>query len=98
MIKKLAIASMAVMLLSFKGMGEVLINEDFSKFTAGSEETPDGTTLTSAKTDPRWEIPAQYTNQPGWKSCLSAERNTNRRSCSVDYISQDGFVGKRRYF
>ena len=68
MIKKLTILSVAAMLLSFNGMGEVLINEDFSKFTAGTEETPDGTTLTSAKTDPRWEIPAQYTNQAGWKS------------------------------
>ena len=43
---------------------QVLLEEDFSKFTAGSEDDPDGTELSD------WNdgtIDAKYTQQPGWR-------------------------------
>lgn len=42
----------------------VLVSEDFAKFTAGSEDDPDGTELSD------WNdgtIDAKYTQQPGWR-------------------------------
>lgn len=42
----------------------VLVSEDFAKFTAGSEDDPDGTELSD------WNdgtINAKYTQQPGWR-------------------------------
>lgn len=45
---------------------ELLLEEDFSKFTAGSEETPDTTPIDNyyAAMDPY--IPDTYFNSPGW--------------------------------
>lgn len=46
-----------------------LINEDFSKFTAGSADKPDQTSICDiyGKYGPqREEIPSQYTQEPGW--------------------------------
>lgn len=42
----------------------MLVSEDFAKFTAGSEDDPDGTELSD------WNdgtIDAKYTQQPGWR-------------------------------
>lgn len=43
---------------------KVLVQEDFSKFTAGSPDNPDGTELSDWSTG---TIDAKYTNQPGWR-------------------------------
>ena len=42
---------------------QVLLEEDFSKFTAGSEATPDATDVTDATTG---DIADELTNTPGW--------------------------------
>lgn len=42
---------------------ETLIEEDFSLFTAGSEQSPDGTNLTDPET---YMVDPNYTHQPGW--------------------------------
>lgn len=57
-----------VALFSGNAVCETVLSEDFSKFAAGTEDAPDKTTLTSAKTTPRWVIPSEYTSQPGWTS------------------------------
>lgn len=41
----------------------VIVEEDFSKFTAGSETAPDATDLANAQTG---DISADYTQVPGW--------------------------------
>ena len=41
----------------------VLLEEDFSKMSAGSESTPDGTYIADKRTG---AIPASYTKTPGW--------------------------------
>lgn len=46
------------------GDDKVLVQEDFSKFTAGSIDDPDGTELSDWSTG---AIDAKYTNQPGWR-------------------------------
>lgn len=43
--------------------GEILVQEDFSKFTAGSESQPDAVDLCDSSTG---EIPSQYTQAPAW--------------------------------
>ena len=40
-----------------------LLSEDFSKFTAGTEDAPDATAINDATTG---DIPSSYTNTPGW--------------------------------
>lgn len=46
---------------------ETLLFEDFSKFTAGSEDNPDPTMLPeSYLTDNNPLLPEQYTHKPGW--------------------------------
>ena len=43
--------------------GYVLLTEDFSKMSAGSESTPDGTYIADKRTG---AIPSNYTSIPGW--------------------------------
>lgn len=44
-----------------------VVSEDFSKFTAGSEATPDATDLCDFSTSgAKGEISSQYTQMPGW--------------------------------
>ena len=42
---------------------DILLSEDFSKFTAGSETTPDATDIADLLTG---EIPSTYTQEEGW--------------------------------
>lgn len=41
----------------------VIVSENFAKFTAGSEDTPDNTIISNLETG---EIPSSYTQTPGW--------------------------------
>ncbi len=45
-----------------EGVEKVLIDEDFSKFTAGVEGNPDGTDLCANE----FELSSEWTHQPGW--------------------------------
>ena len=81
----------------------VLVSEDFAKFTAGSEDDPDGTELSD------WNdgtIDAKYTQQPGWRGGFvyqagvtkqTRERakkaslnNKKLRDCRVHYCDAKG--------
>lgn len=42
---------------------ETILEENFSKFSAGTEQAPDGTDIANKRTG---EIPAEYTGMPGW--------------------------------
>ncbi|WP_418878333.1 hypothetical protein [Xylanibacter rarus] len=42
---------------------EIIINEDFSLFSAGTPDSPDGECISDELS---WEIPEKYTNKPGY--------------------------------
>lgn len=43
---------------------QILVDEDFSKFTAGTEDNPSTEMVNVSASD--WTIPDNYTRQPGW--------------------------------
>ncbi len=58
-----------------------IVNEDFSKFTAGTEDVPDANFIN----DDEWNIPESYTHQPGWTGFGVAQAGGTCALCYPDY-------------
>lgn len=67
-IKKNGLATVHNLTSPFKAMtsSDILIEEDFSKFTVGSENAPDGSLIASRYENPGIEINPSLTKLPGW--------------------------------
>jgi hypothetical protein len=62
-----------------------VVDEDFSKFTAGTEDTPDETFINDAN----WNIPDTYTKQSGWTGFGVAQAGG---TCALNYPDYGGVL------
>ena len=56
-----ALGALGVVTLALHADANIVVEEDFALFTAGTESAPDMTVITE-----NWTVPDSYTHQPGW--------------------------------